>query len=789
MRVILSPLVVFSCLAGPTFGQGTAADYDRAARLPERTSGLVVRDRVRARWVDGGTSFWYRLALVGGAEEFWSVDAGTGVKTRLEAPPSTDEVNAPPVALRPSRLGGEETTLTIENRRSEPLQLYWIDPEGVWKSYGGVRPGEARAQHTYAGHVWLLVGPAGERVACFQAASDPTRAVVEAEMAPVEEAPARRRGRRAETPGPFEAQINNYNVSLTSKDGEDPVILSTDGTAEDTYRGPFRWSPDGAYLACLRVRPATPRRIQLIESSPNDQLQPKVITLDYPKPGDAIDHPRLALFHIAEKRAIRVDTSLFPTPWSLDDFSWSADGREFRFLYNQRGHQIIRLLAVEAATGSARSVVEESSPTFIDYTNKVWHHWMDATGEVLWMSERDGWNHLWLYDATNGQLKNQITTGPWVVRRVERVDESARQIWFAAMGVRPEQSPYHVHLCRINFDGSGLTVLTAGDGTHAWEFSPDQKTFLARWSRVDQPTVTELRRASDGSLIAEVERGDASALLATGWRPPERFVAKGRDGTTDIHGIIIRPIHFDPDRRYPVIEKIYAGPQDHFVPQSFSLMSRDRQIAELGFILVQIDGMGTNWRHKRFHDVCWKNLHDAGFPDRIAWLKAAAATRPEMDLTRVGIFGGSAGGQSALRALIDHGDFYKVAVADCGCHDNRMDKIWWNEQWMGWPIDASYEAASNVVHAHRMQGRLLLTVGELDTNVDPASTYQVVNALIKAGKSFDFLPVPGAGHGVGEEPYPSRRRMDFFVRHLWGIEPPHPPAAGDEESNSHSTPN
>ncbi|MFN0127727.1 MAG: DPP IV N-terminal domain-containing protein [Verrucomicrobiales bacterium] len=789
MRPILLAIIVFPWLTGPLVGQGTATDYERAARLPERTAGLVVRDRVPARWMDGGASFWYSMALPGGGEEFWSVDARTGVKTRLEAPPSAEAGKASPVAPRPSPLGGDETTLTIANRSAEPLQLYWIDPEGAWKSYGGVRPGEERAQHTYAGHVWLLVGPAGEKVACYQATSDPTRAVVDADVAPVEEAPPHRHSRRAESPGPFEAKIENNNVSLTSAGAEGSVILSTDGTAEDAYRGPFRWSPDSAFLACLRVRPATPRQIQLIESSPSDQLQPKVRTLDYPKPGDAIDHPRLALFHIAEKRAIPVDTSLFPAPWSLDDFQWSADGREFRFLYNQRGHQIVRLLAIDAATGSVRCVVEESSPTFIDYTNKVWYHWMDATGEVLWMSERDGWNHLWLYDTTNGQLKNQVTTGPWVVRRIERVDESARQVWFAAMGVRAEQSPYHVHLCRINFDGSGLTILTAGDGTQTWEFSPDRNTFLARWSRVDQPTVTELRRSSDGSLIAEVERGDASALLATGWRPAERFVAKGRDGTTDIHGIIVRPTHLEPGRRYPVIEKIYAGPHDHFVPQSFSLMSRDRQIAELGFILVQIDGMGTNWRHKGFHNVCWKNLHDAGLPDRIAWLKAAAAAHLEMDLTRVGIFGGSAGGQSAMRALIDHGDFYKVAVADCGCHDNRMDKIWWNEQWMGWPVDASYEAASNVVHAHRMQGRLLLTVGELDTNVDPASTYQVVNALIKAGKSFDFLPIPGAGHGVGEEPYPSRRRMDFFVRHLWGIEPPLPGAASDEAANSPEAPN
>jgi dipeptidyl aminopeptidase/acylaminoacyl peptidase len=351
------------------------------------------------------------------------------------------------------------------------------------------------------------------------------------------------------------------------------------------------------------------------------------------------------------------------------------------------------------------------------------------------------------------------------------VDEANRQIWFRAGGIRPEQDPYYVHLCRVNFDGSGLLVLTEGDGTHDVTFSPDRRFLLDRWSRVDQPPVTELRRAEDGRLICALEQADWSALLETGWQPPERFAAKGRDGETDIYGIIIRPSDFDPSRSYPVIEQIYAGPQGAFVPKAFGLEVRQHAIAELGFVVVQIDGMGTSHRSKAFHDVCWRNLGDSGFPDRILWMKAAAAKYPYMDLTRVGIYGGSAGGQSALRGLLAHGDFYKVGVADCGCHDNRMDKIWWNELWMGWPLGPHYEEQSNVTQAHRLEGKLLLTVGELDRNVDPASTMQVVDALIKADKDFDLLIVPGAGHGVGESPYAARRRMDFFVRHLLNVGP------------------
>jgi dipeptidyl aminopeptidase/acylaminoacyl peptidase len=348
------------------------------------------------------------------------------------------------------------------------------------------------------------------------------------------------------------------------------------------------------------------------------------------------------------------------------------------------------------------------------------------------------------------------------------VYEKKRHVWFLASGLRAGEDPYHRHLCRVNFDGSGFVQLTDGDGDHGVAFSPDHRFFTDTWSRADHPPVTELRRSDDGALICELERADATTLLATGWTMPERFVAKGRDGKTDIHGVIIKPSRFDPTEKYPVLEDVYAGPHGAFSPKTFGPLARQHSYAELGFIVVKADGMGTNHRGKAFQDLAWKNLQDGGFPDRIAWIKAAAATRPWMDLTRVGIFGGSAGGQSAMRALLDHADFYHAAFADCGCHDNRMDKIWWNEQWLGWPIDESYERASNVVDAHKLRGALMLCVGELDRNVDPASTMQVAAALQKAGKPFDLLVVTGAGHGAAETPYANRRRMEFFVRHLQG---------------------
>ncbi|MED5506218.1 MAG: prolyl oligopeptidase family serine peptidase, partial [Planctomycetota bacterium] len=270
----------------------------------------------------------------------------------------------------------------------------------------------------------------------------------------------------------------------------------------------------------------------------------------------------------------------------------------------------------------------------------------------------------------------------------------------------------------------------------------------------------------DGSLVAVLAEADHAPLLDTGWRPPIRFTAKGRDGRTDIWGIIITPREFDPEATYPVVEHIYAGPHDHFVPKKFSRRTRMREVADLGVVVVQIDGMGTNWRSKAFHDVAWRNLGDSGFPDRIAWMKAAAATRPWMDLDRVGIYGGSAGGQSAMRALLAHGDFYDVAVADCGCHDNRMDKIWWNELWMGWPVGDHYAEQSNVTNAHRLEGELLLVLGGMDRNVDPASTLQVVDALVRADKDFEFILIPSGGHGAGGSPYGWRRSLEFLQRHL-----------------------
>ena len=572
--------------------------------------------------------------------------------------------------------------------------------------------------------------------------------------------------------GKLKAYIKNDNIYISDADGRNERALSNDGTPGNYYSSWIRWSPDSRYVASTRIRPAEKRYVYYVESSPKNQLQPILHKQEYAKPGDELRFKVPCAFNVQTGKAAIPSTELFSKQYDLYGPNWSEDSKTLTFEYNERGHKVYRVLELNAETGAVRTLIEETSPTFVNY-NRMFRHTLKGGRQMIWMSERDNWTHLYLYDLKKAKVDHQITKGEWVVRRVLKVDEDNQTIYFTASGVNPNEDPYQIHYYKIGFNGKNMVCLTPEDGNHSAVFNEDFSLMIDKYSKVNQAPVTVLRstagEASDKKILATA---DLSRLKANGWIAPEIFSAPGRDGKTMMWGIIQRPTNFDPNKKYPVIEYIYSGPGDAYTPKSFfSYNGYMTALAELGFIVVQLDGMGTSYRGKKFEEICYKNLKDAGFPDRIKWIEAAAAKYPYMDASRVGIFGASAGGQEALTAVLNHPEFYKAAYSSCGCHDNRMDKIWWNEQWMGYPVDSSYIECSNVENAYKLTRPLMIVVGELDDNVDPASTMQVVNALIKANKNFELVVLPGVGHSMGER-FGEHKRYDFFVKELLGIDPP-----------------
>ena len=740
-----------------------------------------------------------RQIVLAGRVGRWTLDVASQKLSRLEevAKPSSSWFLPP----RRSRDKGGDVYFAFRNSLAANVDLLWMERSSGMTKYHTVGPGKTIEQHTFDGHVWV-VQIDDKVLAAFEVTEsdhkfDLTQQGIDDLAKRTARPSPRRRRKRPQSDstspdGSMSIKVNNHNlwmVKMPSGEGNVDIQLTTDATSENSFQKDasrsrlvemqytrpdppadspdVRWSPDGKHFVAFQTTKVMERRVHYIQSTPSKQTDPRLESYPYAKPGDPLPIARPRLFG-NDAREISVSTQLMSNPFKLQFLKWSDDGSRFFLLYNERGHQALRVLAVSALDGSVNAVVNETSDTFIQYSSngKFELEWLPGD-QLLWASERTGWNHLYRYDVKTGQVVNAVTSGNWNVRRIERVDSDSGVIWFYAVGIVADQDPYHEHFCRVNLDGTELKVLTEGDGTHEVEFSPDRTFFLDRFSRVDMAAVTEYRSAEDGRLITELEVGDASEIVKSRGSLPIRFTAKGRDGETDIWGIIHLPRYFDPNEHYPIVENIYAGPHDHHVPKAFRTRYRHQhEIADTGTIVVQIDGMGTAWRSKKFHDVCYQNLRDAGFPDRILWIRAAAKKHPYMDTSRVGIYGGSAGGQNALGALLWHGTFYKAAVADCGCHDNRMDKLWWNEQWMGWPVDEHYISNSNTENAHLLQGHLMLVVGEMDRNVDPASTTQVVSKLIQARKDFEFLLMPGVGHGACERPYASRKRARFLAEHL-----------------------
>lgn len=746
MKTKFSPLkhfivliITFFLYSSSISGQGKIDDYKRADETRAKFSNKVFYSNVKPEWINNSNKFWYVNNTPEG-KEFIIVDS--------------EEATRKPAFDHEKMAGSLTKSLEIE---VSPYKIpftkitYIDDGKSIEFEYGGFE---------WSVNLKSYKCKKGEKI----------------------ERPIRDRRYWGESrdelkndpvispDSVWEAYIEDYNVSIRSMKSKKSYQLSYDGSQGEYYSSYIKWAPDSKRFVTNRVLPGYKRYIHYVESSPDDQVQPKHSTREYTKPGDALTQNMPKLFLVGEKKMIDVDESLYLDQFGLRNLKWWKDSRAFTFEFNERGHQVYKIVEVDGKTGNVRTLVNEKSKTFIDYSGKKYRYDINDGKEIIWASERDGWNHLYLYSGITGSVKNQITKGEWVIRSVVDVDAVDRTIIFRASGREPGQDPYLIHYYRINFDGSGLIKLTEGNGNHTVSLSPEKKFFVDTWSRIDQAPICVLRKVSDGKMIREIEKADISELQKSGWVKPEVFTTKGRDGLTDIWGIIIRPTNFDKSINYPVIEYIYAGPHSSHVPKIFRSYNSMQAMAELGFILVQIDGMGTSNRSKAFHDVCWQNLGDAGFPDRILWMKEAAKKYPYMDISRVGIYGTSAGGQSSTGAVLFHPEFYDVAVSSCGCHDNRMDKIWWNEQWMG-RIGPHYATSSNVDNAHKLVGNLFLIVGEMDSNVDPASTMQVVDALIKANKEFDLLVVPGMGHSGGGK-LGERKRRDFFVKHLLDVDPP-----------------
>ena len=438
---------------------------------------------------------------------------------------------------------------------------------------------------------------------------------------------------------------------------------------------------------------------------------------------------------------------------------------------------------MDANTGEQRVVIREKAERYVD-PGETHFRILHETGDVLWTSERDGWNHLYLSSLKTGELRGQLTQGSWVVRQIVEVDEKARRVFFLASGREKDEDPYQTHLYAVGFDGKGLTLLTPENDTHTVSFSPDRNYFVDSFSRPDLPAVSLLKRTKDGSQVRTLEQTDTSELVKAGWKSPEPFRGKAKDGTTDLYGLIWRPSNFDSSKKYPIVEMVYTGPQAFFVPKTFgaALRNPEQQIAELGFIGVMIDGRGTTGRSRAFHEFSYHNLGGA-FEDHVEMIKQMAAKFPYMDADRVGIYGTSAGGYGSAHAILSFPDFYKVCVSISGDHDARLDKAWWNELYQGYPVGPDYAEQSNVTMADRLKGHLLIEHGDIDDNVHVVETMRLTDALIKANKNFDQLIVPNMYHGEGGNPYLIRRRWDYFVHYLLGVTPPADFAIHEERDN------
>jgi len=594
------------------------------------------------------------------------------------------------------------------------------------------------------------------------------------------------------------AYIKDWNLWMRDLTTGKETQLTIDGVKDFGYatdnagwtksdRPILAWSPDSKKIATFQQDQRGASDMYLVTTNVG---APKLEQWKYPLPGEPIATIQRVIIEIEVPKIIRLQMPPDPHRSTLcDDIScngdftdveWSADSKNLAFASSSRDHKKANLRIADATTGAIREVMEEISPTqFESGTSTVNWRYLPASNEVVWFSERDGWGHLYLYDLTTGKLKNQITNGDWTVTQLLKVDGKNRKLYFLAGGREKGRDPYFSHFYSIGFDGKNLALLTPEDGNHQITFSPAENYFIDNFSKPDIPAVSVLRDLT-GKLVATLERTDISRLTATGWKPPMPFSVKARDNATDLYGLMYTPTRLDANKKYPIINYIYPGPQSGSVgSRAFSAGRSDHQaLAELGFIVVQIDGTCNPLRSKKFHDACYGNMADNTLPDQITGMQQLAKKYPYIDLERVGIWGHSGGGYATAAAMFRYPDFFKVGISESGNHDNRNYEDDWGERYIGLLAPgadgkSNYENQANQVYAKNLKGKLLLAHGGMDDNVPPYNTYLVVDALVKANKDFDLIIFPNKRHGFGDyNPYMMRRRWDYFVRHLLGAEPP-----------------
>lgn len=749
-RFIFAALVL-AFVAVSTPAQGTLADYQRAEKfLPGNSRHLYTSGTVMPNWIGKSDRFWYAKSTLEGTRlsiQFVVVDAANNATA-----PAFDQARLADALSRAAHSHVDAANL--------PFYEFTFTEDGK-----AIRFEMQNSQWTCN----------IEKYECEKGES-----INENEF------------ESTSPDGRFVAYVDNHNLYLRNTSTGTIEQITTDGIPGYDYATPLPglrlyvaqqtqnpkerpavfWAPDSSKFVTYRIDSRQAGRFTSLQFVPPNQIRPQAFSVVYPLPGEVLPKAAPIVFDVLGHS--RVDVKTAPLDIAFEggpSFQWFPDCKHFYYETEQRGWKEIELREVNPETGDQRVLISESAKTYID-PGETRFEFTDNDSQIVLTSERDGWNHLYLYNAKTGDLERQLTSGDWAVRDIVSVDSDAHRVYFLAGGREKGEDPYLTHLYVVNFDGTGLQLLTPGNANHDVSMSPDHKYFVDNYSRVDMPGGSALYRA-DGPKVRDLEKADVSRLLAMGYKYPMPFEGKADDGKTDLYGLIWRPTNFDASKKYPIVESIYTGPQGFFVPKTFARTMNLQSMSELGFVMVMVDGRGTTGRSRAFHEFSYHNMGNV-FIDHVDMIKQMAAKYPWMDISRVGIYGTSAGGYGSSHAFLQFPGFYKVCVSISGDHDPRLDKAWWNELYQGWPVGKDYQEQANEALVNQMQGHLLLMHGDIDDNVHPVETMRLVDALMTANKSFDMLFVPNMFHGESgpHAHYLLRRQWDYFVNYLLGVTPP-----------------